>query len=153
MPSCTKVRPINKHCNYWTIFLMFTMHCKKEIRKEVGPIGTNGTKQRSASKHMESHSRLPYLSGPSTLMRAEIKKHKEKYGEKNYWKTQWVFRWFPTPYHRPRWVSAPHLSAVLALELLHCWSEDQIWCFCRYWSKLCHVGKNQSVQSPSSSCT
>lgn len=99
---------------------------------------------------MDSYPRLPYLT--STLMRIKIKKHKREWGEKYYWKTQWVFRWFPTPYHRPKWVSAPHLSAVLALALLHCWLADQIWCFCRYWSKPCHVGKNQSVRSPSFSC-
>lgn len=99
---------------------------------------------------MDSHPRLPYLT--LTLLRIEKRNTKKKWGEKCYWKTQWVFRWFPTPYHQPKWVSAPHLSAVLALELLHCWSEDQIWCFCRYWSKPCHVGKNQSVRSPSFSC-
>lgn len=40
----------HKHYNYWTIFLMFTIHCKKEIRKETWPIGINWRKQISVSK-------------------------------------------------------------------------------------------------------
>lgn len=107
---------------------------------------------RQKQNHSNFKSSLGYMVKWSQKQTKQQKHKGEKRWEEKSWWTQWLPRRFPTPYHRPRWGSAPHLSAGLALVPSHCWSEGQTWYSCRYWSKLCHAGKNRSAQSPSFSC-